>query len=606
MTNEPDPTVVAELTSILHDGRYKEIYRDLAQHFRLPLFARRDGLTSSEYCALAYTRLRVLAHRTGPASALVKDPRRLFALQELAAMVDGTLHSLIAIHYNLCLGTILDHLDNQPELSDYVDELETISSVGVFLATEVGYGNNVMALETEAVLDESTGDFLLNTPSPAARKYMPNTAFDTPKLGIVMARLKTRGQDCGVFPFVVRIRDAAGACPGVRIVALPDKPGLALDNAITEFTNVRVPRAAVLLGSHATLSPDGEFRSTVSRHERFLHAMSRVTAGKLGVTGAHLACSRAALAIALRYSAQRLTFSPSGSPVPILSYRNQQQALIGGLTRTVAMTFLLNHARSEYLAKPSSVDPGVDRLAAVTKSLASRIAEETVLACRERCGAQGMFSNNSIADYVAVGHSVITSEGDNEVIAIKAGQEIVLGAGYQPPEEPEIELTTGSLLDPTWWLSLFRARELRRRDQALELVQRGLARGGTPFEVWNAAVVQSIGVSRAHGARIALESFLAAVERIPDDDARSLLSRLAAAYALGELDRDAGDLLTKGLLTVERARQLPEVLGALYADLAGSAKTIVDAFALPDGPLSAPIASADYLVAYDEYVAERS
>ena len=55
-----------------------------------------------------------------------------------------------------------------PLISQGIDSLE---QVGCFGLTELGYGNNAIQMETTAVFDRETQEFIINTPSPTAQKY---------------------------------------------------------------------------------------------------------------------------------------------------------------------------------------------------------------------------------------------------------------------------------------------------------------------------------------------------------------------------------------------------------------------------------------------------
>ncbi|MFB8778087.1 acyl-CoA oxidase, partial [Streptomyces broussonetiae] len=103
--------------------------------------------------------------------------------------------------------------------------------MGVLLLTELGYGSNVVEMRTEARWDPGTRRFTLNTPVPEACKFMPNVADETvAKTCVVAARLMVNGQDEGVFPFVLTLRDDRGLVRGVSVHRMPDKGFCPMDN----------------------------------------------------------------------------------------------------------------------------------------------------------------------------------------------------------------------------------------------------------------------------------------------------------------------------------------------------------------------------------------
>ncbi|MFD0490305.1 hypothetical protein ACFQ0O_28370 [Saccharopolyspora spinosporotrichia] len=97
--------------------------------------------------------------------------------------------------------------------------------------------------------------------------------------------------------------------------------------------------------------------------------------------------------------------------MPIISFRSQQSALFTSLARVYAMTFLLNHVKKEYLHRHGGDDTEVNQLVSIAKALSSWEMSEVLHVCRERCGAQGMFSINRIADYLPMAQGVVTAEG---------------------------------------------------------------------------------------------------------------------------------------------------------------------------------------------------
>src|SRR5579872_1440647 len=221
---EDDESPARILGRALRGRRLGSFERRLVDVLHDDIFRRVDDIRTSEQCALSYERMRYLNDRMGlRIDDLFSNIDHLLALHHWVTLVDGTLTTLLTIHYNLCIGSILQHGEGRSELRTYLNELETMDTIGAFMATELAYGNNVQSLETEAVYDPTADEFVLHTPSPRAQKFMPNTGADgVAKLAVVLARLKVQGRDCGVFPFIVRIRTDSRLCPGVKVALLGD------------------------------------------------------------------------------------------------------------------------------------------------------------------------------------------------------------------------------------------------------------------------------------------------------------------------------------------------------------------------------------------------
>ena len=135
--------------------------------------------------------------------------------------------------------------------------------------------------------------------------------------------------DHGVHAFVVPIRNGgrgAEAClPGVQILDCGYKVGLqGVDNGALRFTNVRIPRDH-LLDRFATVDAAGVYASSLSPGKRFAATLGELTGGRVGLTGSSCAVLKAAVTIAVRYSATRAQFGPPGGPeVFVLDYPSQQ------------------------------------------------------------------------------------------------------------------------------------------------------------------------------------------------------------------------------------------------------------------------------------------
>ncbi|MFI0773445.1 acyl-CoA dehydrogenase [Streptomyces sp. NPDC021212] len=593
---------VSLLTEVLFDGRFDDLHKPWTEHFRRDIFRYRDGLSPSERSALAYERLRVVNEGIASVESVeefVTATDRLVSLHEWLGMVDGSLTTLATIHYNLFLGSLL-RLD--PRRTVDLAPFTRLLRYGTVLITELGYGNNAAELETTAVHQPEADTFVLHTPSAGAQKFMPNTGpAGGSKSGLVAARLIVRGQDCGVFLFLVPLRDERGPLPGIRIRPLSETPGSSVDHAITSFDRVVLERTALLAGDHADLTAEGAFRSGIgSRRRRFLRSIQRVTTGKLCLAAAALGGARAALVIAVRYAHRRHTFAPaSRTGVPLFAYRCNQTRLLGAAAHAYAATFLLREATRHCTGRDDPESAEAEVLVAAAKGWITWQARDIAIECRERCGAQGLLSANRIVDLITPIESTITAEGDNLVIWTKAAADMLTGRGYGPPAVPATRTgpPTGPLTDRAHLLDLLVRHELYCLQHARSRVS--LPSEG-PLDRWNQAVNPALDLVDAYATRRAAQAFLAAVDRIADDATRSLLEQVFQLFVLERLAPHAGLLLADGHLTADTVRELAPAVDRVGAGLAPHALALVEAFAIPDGLLQAPIATDGYAAAYDD------
>jgi acyl-CoA oxidase len=591
----------AEITRLLYNDTFEQVHKDLRELLRHPIFDPQEGLSLPDAGRLAYERSRHVHGQLERPLEILRNPSRLFALAEWPSLLDVSTFSLLMVHYNLCFGTVFDHGIDRPDLADYIEELDALTSFGPYMATELGYGNNVAALRTEATYDPATETFVVNTPDALAQKYMSYSGFgDVPKIAVVLARLKAGGTDYGVYPFLVRISDRDGLCEGVHAASCPEKPVQGLDNGVTWFDHVRIPRRNLLLGDMGEFLPDGTFRPTGgNRRKRFLRAMSRIQPGRLCVSSSAVGAGRASVYIALRYARQRLTNAPGGNDMPILEYRSHQLSLFAALAKVYAMTFLLNHAKQEYLAQRGSISTELNNLISITKALSTWEMTEVVNVCRERCGAQGIFSANRMADYVSLLQGLVTAEGDNQVLlATTAGQLLAQSDSQPAPAAPDPR--GRDIQDPTFALELLGYREYTLHKAARTAMDDSGER--TYFEAWNGTMNLALDMARNRGVRVALERFLDAVSSAETYEVRSALQSLAALYGIIEIQRHAGLYVAQGAMTAEQVEQLPTAIDELCTLILPHVTMLIDGFQLSPELLRAPIAADDYVTAFQAWI----
>ena len=144
--------------------------------------------------------------------------------------------------------------------------------------------------------------------------------------------------------------------------------------------------------------------------------------------------------------------------------------------------------------------------------------------------------------------------------------------------------------DREYQLELFRWREEHILGGVARRLRAGLDDGADQFEVFNDVQDHVLAAARAHVDRLVVESFARAVERCEDAGvARPLLDKLFDLHALSTIERERGWFFEHGRMTAPRAKLITRSINRLCAELREHAEVLVDAFAIPDSVLAAPI-----------------
>ncbi|MFJ9951201.1 acyl-CoA dehydrogenase [Kitasatospora sp. NPDC091207] len=589
-----DPTT-AELTRLLFGADHERARAPWRQLLADPGLRNDQGAGTADRIAASYRRLRRV-NRAIDATALATDPVALTALHEWLGPLDGALVVVAGIHYNLFLGSLLDHDPHEKRpLAPYL----AMERIGTFLCTELGHGNDATALRTTAVYDRTDRTFTLHTPDAGAQKFMPNTGpAGGPKSAVVAARLLVDGRDHGIFLFLTPLTDEAGPLPGITVRPLPRRPGNPVDHCLTSFDEVLLPQEALLTGAHGRLGPDATFTSALgSKRKRFLTSIGRVTVGKLCMSAAAVGSARAALTVAIRYAHHReVTGARADRRIPVWAHRSHHGPLLEAAATAYAMTALHRAAVARWTGRDHA-DPAdvaaAERQVAVAKGWTTWQARSLIIECRERCGAQGLLPVNGISPLAMDIEGTITAEGDNLALWAKAGAELLLAESAPPAAVP-----AGGPEHPAVLQALLHAAEQAHLARARALLRQ--APSGDSLRRWNTASPAALAAVTAHAERSAGAALLALTEQAADLRARDLLIDLYRLFALRRVAAGSGLLLAEGLLTADQVRALPDLVEQAIARLADRGRQLVDAFDLPEEFLAGlPIAGPDYQRAFD-------
>ncbi|UQA97620.1 acyl-CoA oxidase [Streptomyces halobius] len=551
--------------------------------FSTSAFRFQEGLAPEERAALSYQRLKLVNESLDSPEQLVLDVERLAALHEWAGPVDAGLATVASIHYNLFLGSLLDHDGDRRDLRAFTN----LERIGTFLCTEAGHGNSVSQLETTATYDPVSRTFDLHTPTHAARKFMPNTSSTGgAKSAVVAARLITEdGTDRGVFLFLAPLSNADGdPLPGVLIRSLPQTATAPIDHCSTAFEHVRLPYEALLQADHGRLTPGGAFTSPIgSPRKRFLSSIGRVTTGKLCMSAYSLGVARHAVTVAVRHAHNRHTLGVTArGTVPLVAHRSHHTPLLNALATTYAASLLHRTVVRQWAHTTEAGREDAEHLVAVAKGWLTWRAREVMTECRERCGAQGLLLANGIAGQLAANEGTITAEGDNLVIWVKAAGELLLGH-FTPIQPSDIAAADRDLTDAAFLQSLLTDTERIWHHRARTRLH--TAKAGNPLNRWNQSVTPALELVDAYAHRLAADALLRAAEQAGGPEARDLLYGLHRLFSLRRVASQSGDLLAEGRVTADQVRQLPEAIEEVIADLAPHALTLAAGFGVSEDVL---------------------
>ena len=615
---EPPPGLVEEVAAHIHGG-YADIRARVREALARPELRIPEEIPRSEYRQRTLAAVKVLADLGLGGVALPREsggmgnPGGAVATFEELALGDLSVLVKYGVQFGLFGGSIAQ-LGTTKHHERYLADVASLALPGCYAMTETGHGSNVRDLRTTADYDHATGEFVITTPDDDARKDYIGNAARHGRMATVFARLRIGPEDHGVHAFLVHIRDAHGeTAPGVRIEDCGAKAGLnGVDNGRISFDGVRVGKDA-LLDRFARITPQGEYESPIpSAGRRFFTMLGTLIAGRISIAAASQTVTRKALTIAVRYTAARRQFGPAGgAEVPVLDYLALQRQLLPRLATTYAIGLAVRDLTRRF------ADPDTDRTelevrAAGLKAAASRLAMDSLQACREACGGKGYLSENRFARLRADTDVFTTFEGANPVLLQLVAKGLLsrfrrdLGSlnmwgmarylaeltGIRLAEmNPVVTRRTDPdhLADPEFQLAAFRYREQRLLRSAARRLKARMDQGMDSFDSINECQDHLITLARAHVDRIVLEASHEALDPMDECNGKELITRVLALFGLATLEANRAWYLETGYFEPAKSEAVRREVNALCRELAPRALELVDAFGIPDELLGAPI-----------------
>lgn len=628
-----DSTTIAEQLRNALDGRWRDVRNQLRSTMSEDLF--RPHYTPNTVIARTKVaeQMRIMAAFGAAADNFRKehggtgDIGAAITMIEMLAMSDLSLMVKAGVQWGL-FGGAVENLGTERHHEAYVKKIISLELRGCFAMTETGHGSDVQSLETTATYDPATEEFVIDSPTPTARKDYIGGAAETATMAAVFAQLITseNGEPVnhGVHCLLVPIRDADGNdLPGVTTSDCEYKGGLpGVDNGRIVFDHVRVPRVN-LLNKYGDVAPDGTYSSPIDNpNRRFFTMLGTLVRGRITVGGSAGAAARVALDIATRYALQRRQFSAPDdeSEVLIMDYLVHQRRLFPLIAKSYALQFAQNELVSKChdIQTADAVDADEQReleaRAAGLKAANTWHASRAIQESREACGGAGYMAENRLVALRGDTDVFTTFEGDNHVLTQLVAKELLTAyaddiRSMSPVEWVRFAANTvgervvkrtaaetiiqtivdarqdseeeGSLFNRGTQIKMFEDRE----EYLIASVARRLqakSKEMPEFDAFNAVQDHVLHAASAHIDRVVLEAFVAGIDACPHEEARELLGIVCDLYALSVIEDDKAWYIEHRYLSTERAKAVTRAINDRCRALRPHAQTLVDGFGIPE------------------------
>ncbi|MCD8143622.1 MAG: acyl-CoA dehydrogenase family protein [Clostridiales bacterium] len=285
----------------------------------------------------------------------------VMAVEELSK-VCGTTGVILSAHTSLCAAPIFEN-GTPEQKAKYLPKLCSGEWLGAFGLTEPGAGTDAQGQQTTAVLDEATGEWVLN----GSKIFITNAGYAN--LFIIIAVTGTvldkRGRKSKeISAFIVERTD-----PGFSVGKHEKKMGIRGSSTCELiFEDCRIPQDR-LLGK---------------KGKGFALAMKTLDGGRIGIASQALGIAEGAIDETVAYVKERKQFGHS-----IAQFQNTQFELAEMKARVDAAKYLVYKAA---LKKQEAMDGAKVRYsveAAEAKLIASRTASDVTRRCLQLFGGYG-------------------------------------------------------------------------------------------------------------------------------------------------------------------------------------------------------------------------
>lgn len=544
---------------------------------------------------------------------------------EIVSLIDPGFWTRFGVHYGLFVGALQSNATSG-QLGYWFQKgaLSLSGMVGCFAMTELGHGSNVPGLETTATFDEASDQFIIHTPTVTATKWWIGGAAHSATHSAVFAQLIVKGKNYGTKCFIVPLRDPKtyNTLPGINIGDLGKKMGRdGIDNGYIQFTNVRIPRAYMLM-KHAKVSRSGVVKEPKLQQLTY----GALLQGRVAMVVDSGHTSKKALTIAIRYAAVRRQFSNSKSDIEtkLLDYPIHQRRLMPLLAQTFAMLFTGNEMSAMYnkmmgrLENAKSDDNDLEEVLEMLKETHSTSAGlkafctwnclSTIEACRQACGGHGYSAYTGLAGMYQDFAVQCTWEGDNTILTLQLGRYLIgsyreaikgkklsPGVGYLNNLEQLIGKkcnADANLLDPQVIIEGWQVVCANVVQNAALEFEDCIKRGLDIDDAYEQCSQSRLYAAKIHSYGYLFNRFVDGVSKV-QDNLKLVMMEVCLLYGLYTVEENAGAFLQYEYFSPTQMEQIRTKTNELCASVREQAIPLVDSFNLTDYMVNSPLGRAD-------------
>ncbi|KAG0245586.1 hypothetical protein B0O80DRAFT_384886 [Mortierella sp. GBAus27b] len=608
---------VDRMTEVVHRGKdnvdtmnlaYQMIQRDPDLRMREGHYYDLSRAEDREQTMRQIARVVEIKRRTN-------NPRLVQALFKALSYYSESFSMRIYVH-EMLFRQALTLFGTPAQQDKWMDDIETWRSIGCFAMTELGHSSNLRGLETTSTYDSATDEWVIQSPTLTSTKWWIGMSGETATHTVAICQTIVNGENHGINWFIVPLRDpkTGRLLPGVTCGDIGHKYSRqGLDNGWIQFTAVRIPRDYMLM-RWASLSPDGRFSPSPNPALSYATLIpERFTI--LGMSQVILSLS---LTIAVRYGAVR---RQGNYDEQILDYQTHYTSLMPGL----AFLYTLNIVDKvlidqwEHISAYAQTDanafvreiPDQHGISSGFKAAMSWYVAEILESCRRSCGGHAYSSYNSIAGLIGDFGVVTTGAGDNIVLlqqsarylvatvrAVQEGKKVTGSVSYLNDYQKILANQKSTIQDPRDLLHsevVIDALTWACSKKAVDLAAILEAAGKANFDqAWNANQTELVRLADVHAWRYYLILYQRGIEAHKDKKSEyAMLIKIGQLMSTFVLRRNLDLFLEEGYFDGSHAKLIRQLFLDQCKDLRKDAVPLVDAWALPDYIVKAPIGKYD-------------